>query len=57
MKSRGADWNQLPELSVTAMDLGKDFATHGSMDKLYEMYGLNSNAMTKTALEVLENEN
>jgi len=48
---------QLPDLKIHALDLGHNFVTHGNIRKLYEQCGLDSRSMTKTILEVLENEN
>ena len=48
---------KLPDLDIHAIDLGRKFVTHGNINKLYEQCGLDSQSMTKTILEVLENEN
>lgn len=47
----------LPDIKIHAVDLGREFVTHGSISKLYQAHGLDADSMTKTALEVLENEN
>ena len=48
---------KLPDLEIHAIDLTWKFVTHGNINKLYEQCGLDSQSMTKTILEVLENEN
>lgn len=48
---------KLPDLDIHAIDLAWKFVTHGNINKLYEQCGLDSQSMTKTILEVLENEN
>ena len=48
---------KLPDLDIHAIDLTWKFVTHGNINKLYEQCGLDSQSMTKTILEVLENEN
>lgn len=48
---------QLPDLKIHAVDLGRNFVTHGNINKLYEQCGLDSQSMTKTILGVLEDEN
>ena len=48
---------QIPDLNVHAVDLGRGFVTHGSLNELYKAYGLDHESMAKTALEVLKNEN
>ena len=43
--------------NVHAIDLGNHFVTHGNLDKLYKVHGLDSESMKVKALEVLNNEN
>ena len=45
------------DLNIHAIDLGSHFVTHGSLDRLYQVHGLDAKSMMKTALEVLRNEN
>ena len=47
----------IPDLKLHAVDLGSHFVTHGSLDTLYQVHGLNGEALVNTALEVLNNEN
>ena len=46
-----------PDLRIHAVDLGKNFVTHGSMETLYKVYGLDGSSLANKALEVLNNEN
>ena len=48
---------QIPDLKIHAVDLGRKFVTHGNISKLYEQCGLDSQSMIRTIQEVLENEN
>ena len=48
---------QIPDLNVHAVDLGRTFVTHGSLNELYKAHGIDHESMAKTALEVLKNEN
>ena len=48
---------QIPDLKIHAVDLGRNFVTHGNIGKLYEQCGLDAQSMTKTIQEVLGNEN
>ena len=47
---------RLPDCSVTGMDLGRRFATHGAVDKLYEFYGLDGSSIADFAEEALRGE-
>ena len=42
---------------VSCVDLGCEYVTHGSIEKLYEQYGLNSEKLAQKVQEVLGNEN
>ena len=46
-----------PGCSFTHMDLGKRYATHGSMDMLYRHYGLDAASIAAHVQEVLKVEN
>ena len=46
-----------PHCRVDALDLGKSFVTHGSMDTLYRHYGLDAASVAEKIQEVLSNEN
>lgn len=48
---------KIPNLNIHAIDLGSHFVTHGSLDKLYKVHGLDGESMKEKALEVLGNEN
>lgn len=48
---------KIQNLNIHAIDLGSHFVTHGSLDKLYKVNGLDSESMKEKALEVLGNEN
>ncbi len=48
---------QIPNLKIHAVDLGRNFVTHGNINKLYENCGLDSQSVTKTILGVLVSEN
>lgn len=48
---------KIPNLNIHAIDLGGHFVTHGSLDKLYKVHGLDGESMKEKALEVLHNEN
>ena len=45
------------DLRIHAVDLGKHFVTHGSIDMLYKTHGLDGASLANTAVEVLKNEN
>ena len=45
-----------PDISVTGVDLGHNFATHGSMDALYQKYHLDAKSVFNSILEVVRNE-
>ncbi len=47
---------KIPNMNVQAIDLGSHFVTHGSLDKLYNVHGLDCESMKKKALEVLKSE-
>ena len=42
-----------PDLRIHAVDLGKNFVTHGSIDMLYKTHGLDGASLANTAVEVL----
>ena len=42
---------------VSCVDLGSDYVTHGSMDKLYRHCGMDAHSLTKMIQEVYQNEN
>ena len=42
--------------SITGMDLGCDYVTHGSINELYDQYGLDPDSIVKRVLEVRQNE-
>jgi len=46
-----------PDCSVTGVDLGKQYICHGSMEKLYDHYGLSPEEITMRVMEVHRNEN
>ena len=48
---------RLRDCIVSGMDLGHNFVTHGALDTLYSIYGLDSGAIAGRALEVLKVEN
>ena len=48
---------EMPDSKFYHIDLGNQFATHGSMDKLYAHYGLDGQSIAKFLLEVLKVEN
>ena len=43
----------LPDRSVTTMDLGDKFVTHGDMKSLYQHYGLDAKSIADAAREVI----
>ncbi len=45
-----------PDCRVTALDLGEHFVTHGSMDKLYQICGLDGASIASSVKEVLGRE-
>ena len=47
----------LPECRLDAVDLGKDYTTHGSLDKLYKEKGLDAASVAAHIQEVLSLEN
>ncbi len=48
---------QLPDYSVFGMNLGKEYVTHGSLNELYQLLGLDSESIARRILEVAEHEN
>ena len=46
----------LPMSNVHGVDLGKDFVTHGSVEKLYHQHGLDGKSVCDSVLEVLGRE-
>lgn len=46
-----------PECTVTGVDLGRHYVCHGSMDKLYDHYGISAEKIAARVLEVHQNEN
>lgn len=46
----------IADISVTGVDLGHNFATHGSMDTLYQKYHLDAKSVFNSILEVVRNE-
>ena len=48
---------RLPDLQTASVDLGSHFVSHGSLKQLYQIYGLDSESIANTALEVLDHEN
>ena len=49
--------SHMHKCSVTKLDLGKQYITHGALDALYEHYGLDADSITKHIREVLKVEN
>ena len=47
----------LPDVSVTGIDLGRRFVTHGNVSSLYRCYGLDAQSVCDHILEVVRNEN
>ena len=47
---------KVPGCHVTGMDLGGDFITHGSVNKLYECCGLDAASIVNRTKEVLGRE-
>ena len=43
--------------SITRIDLGNEFVTHGSIEQLHRKFGLDSVSLADKVMEVLENEN
>ena len=48
---------QFPGYTVHAMDLGKEYVTHGAVDKLYQLHGLDGDSIARRILEEAEHEN
>ena len=48
---------RLPQCTFTHLDLGRRFATHGSIDALYRYYGLDAESIAAHVREVLADEN
>ena len=48
---------QLPECNFTHIDLGNQYVTHGSMDALYRLHGLDPDSIANHIQEVLAVEN
>ena len=48
---------KLPDCRVDAIDLGRRFITHGSLQELYRHYGLDAESIAGRVLEVRQNEN
>ena len=46
-----------PTLHIFGKDLGKQYVQHGSLDKLYNHYGLSGEAVAKSIMEVIRSEN
>ena len=43
---------KIQNLNIQAIDLGSHFVTHGSLDKLYKVHGLDGESVKEKALEV-----
>ena len=48
-------WN-LPHISFTGLNLGKQFTTHGSVEVLHRAYGLDPDSVARHVMEVLDRE-
>lgn len=46
-----------PDCSVRGIDLGKNYVNHGSMDRLYDHYGLSAEAIKAYVMEAQKGEN
>ena len=46
-------WHLGREYSVSCIDLGNEYVTHGAVAKLYEQYGLDAESMARKVKEVL----
>ena len=50
-------WELGKEYSVSCIDLGKGFVTHGSIAQLHKQFGMDAASMAQKVQEVLQNEN
>ena len=48
---------QAPQIQVSGLDLGKQYITHGCLDRLYAHYGLDARSIASFVQEVLRHEN
>lgn len=46
-----------PDITVTGIDLGRRYVTHGDISSLYKQYGLDAQSVCDHILEVVRNEN
>ena len=47
---------KVPDVKVHALDLGRNFVTHGSIAELYQAHGLDADSIARYVTEVLQNE-
>ena len=48
--------HRTPAIKINGIDLGHNYVTHGSIEELYEHYGLDSKSITAFVQEALKNE-